>query len=418
MQAGVRTVDPGEPMPNHCRVTSEDRTKSSYDRHPYPATDIGRLIEQGGALPPKKWIQAIGRPGRASPRRVLVAGCGTGVEAFIVHRWWPEAEIVGVDFSPRSIAVARRLQSTAGAGRPIAFYVGDLTDPELASKVGGDFDLITCHGVLSYIPDPGRGLNALGACLRPGGALYLGVNGEAHPATRLRPWLASFGLAVEELRDERRLRELLGLWDALNDEGGGELATMSTSYLGGDVCGPHFNNWSVARWRAEANRCGWEIAGTDILPLALQVTMERENHRVLFPAGPGELAGRLDAARPAGFHRMMLRRVEAGELDVACTGAPGQTLRWTGLHAVRWGKEAGRRTERVVFQCATFRLRTEWTLTAAQAKALRGLVADGVASAAGLRAWTRSDAGRRMLGLWAGLGVVARDDTVAADPER
>ena len=266
-------------------MTSQERTKRNYERRPYPASakELAALIAKGGLLPPLKWMQAIGRPGLAAPQRVLVAGCGTGVEAFVLRRRLPHAEIVAVDFSPRSIAVARRLQLAAGAARPITFQVADLTAAGLARATGGNFDLITCHGVLSYIPEPGRVLKNLAACLRAGGALYLGVNGESHPATRLRPWLAGFGLAVDELRDERRLRELLALWDSLNDEGGGELATMSASYLGGDVCGPHFNNWPVARWRAEANRRGWEIAGTDVLPMALHLAMERENHRVLFP---------------------------------------------------------------------------------------------------------------------------------------
>ena len=195
-------------------MTPAERIKQGYERRPYPATDLGRLIKKGGSLPSLKWMLGIGRPGQLMPARVLVAGCGTGVEAFIQRHRLPKAEIVAVDFSPRSIAVARKLQRTTGPGRPITFLAADLNDPDLAAQTGGNFDLITCHGVLSYIPNPGRALKNLTACLRPGGALYLGVNGGAHPATTLRPWLAGFGLAVDEMKDERRLRELLGLWDA------------------------------------------------------------------------------------------------------------------------------------------------------------------------------------------------------------
>jgi hypothetical protein len=255
-------------------------------------------------------------------------------------------------------------------------------------------------------------LKNLATCMRTDGALYLGVNGEAHPASRLRPWLASFGLAVDELRDEQRVRELLGLWDALNDDGGGELASMSGSYLGGDVCGPHFNNWSVAQWRLEANRSGWELAGTDILPMALQLAMERGNERVLFPSGPGEVAARLDAARPAGFHRMMLRRGRIGSLDASGVARPPR-LRWTGLYTVRFTKiDSARKNETAVFRCPTFQLRWSGELSREQATALRDLVATSGAGGILQSVWARTDASRRLLWLWAALGVVAVQNTV------
>ena len=394
----------------HSRVTSEERTKRSYERRPYPTTNIAGLVEKGGSLPPLKWMQAVGRPGRSAPQRVLVAGCGTGVEAFVMRRRLPTAEIVAVDFSPRSIVWAQRLERATDGVRPITFRVGDLTDRKIADVVGGDFDLITCHGVLSYLPKPSVVLENMASCLRAGGALYLGVNGEAHPATRLRPWLASFGLAVDELREERRLRELLGLWDALNDDGSGELATMSSSYLGGDVCGPHFNNWSLARWRAEANHSGWEVAGTDVLPMALHLAAERKNDRVLYPAGVGELAARLDQARPAGFHRIMLRRATAGALSVTRAGEGARPLQWTGLYSVRFSQSGARRTVKAIFNCAAFHVRFEHELTAGQQGALRALMAAGVAPDGWTKQWNRTSEGRRLLWLWAGLGVVAVGD--------
>jgi SAM-dependent methyltransferase len=354
-------------------------------------------------------MQAIGRPGRAAPARVLVAGCGAGVEAFLLRRRLPAAEIVAVDFSPRSIVVARRLQGRARSARPINFLVADLTDPQLARRTGGAFDLITCHGVLSYIPEPGRALRSLGACLAPDGAMYLGVNGEATPSVRLRPWLAGFGLAIDELKDERRLRQLLRLWDSLHEDELGALAAMSTSYLAGDVCGVHFNNWPLARWRAEANRCGWELAGTDILPTALLLTMAQDNYLPLYPGGGGEVAAQLDQVRPAGFHRMMLRRAEAGELDLRLDGRDEPRLRWTGLFSVRFRATAGRRKVIAAFRCATFNLRLDQTLTQPQAEALRDLATSGVSSPGGMKPWTRTAAGRRSLWLWAGLGAVAVD---------
>ena len=328
-----------------------------------------------------------------------------------MRRRLPQAEIVAVDFSTPSIALARRLQRVGKFGKPIDFSVADLTDPDLAAKTGGAFDLITCHGVLSYIPDPGRALQSFAACLRDGGALYLGVNGEAHPATRLRPWLVRFGLAVDELCEERRLRELLRLWDSLHDDGYTGLAGMPPSYLASDICGPHFNNWPLDRWRTEANRSGWEIASTAILPLALRLTMDGDALHPLFPAGVGELAGRMDLARPASFHQMLLRRAAPGSLDIGQGSGWESRLRWTGFYNVRLTKAAAGDGKLAILSCATLHLRLACPLTALQAAALPALVEAGTAPAGWLRQWGRSEAARRILWLWAGLGVMAVGDT-------
>ena len=142
-------------------MTSAEKIKRNYERLPYPGTNPDVVDGKGGSLPPLRWMQALGRPGQPRPERVLVAGCGTGAEAFVVRRQLPRAEIVAVDFSPRSIAVARRLQRSAKWPQPIDFQVADLTSPDLAAQTGGNFDLITCHGVLSYIPEPALGLQNL-----------------------------------------------------------------------------------------------------------------------------------------------------------------------------------------------------------------------------------------------------------------
>jgi len=60
-------------------------------------------------------------------------------------------------------------------------------------------------------------------------------------------------------------------------------------------------------------------------------------------------------------------------------------------------------------RCAVFRLRLEWAVPAAQAAALRALIAAGRAGApAGWwKAWPRNDAARRTLWLLSGMGAVA-----------
>ena len=383
-------------------MTPTERTRSSYDVRPYPQGDLKTLIKDGGSLPPLKWMQAIGRPGEMEPKRILVAGCGLGVEAFVLRRQLPEAEIVAVDFSPRSIEKANRLQQRAGKARPIRFSVADLTDPELPKMTGGEFDLITCHGVLSYIPEPERVLRNLARSLRSEGVLYLGVNGAAHPSARLRPWLEGFGLDVNEMRNEPRLRELLGLWDSLRTDGTGPLAGKSASYLAGDVCGPQFNNWPLSRWVREAASEGWETVGAWLLPLALRLTMEGDHQQQLYPSGVSEVAVRIDEARPAGFHRILLRR-SSGK------AAGSRRLRWTGLYAVRVKNGESKSTKRVFLTSKTLGLSAEFQLKTTQIEPLRRLVGTKNMSEGWIQLFGRNDEARRLLWLWEGLGVVVRE---------
>ncbi len=376
-----------------------ERTRNSYDVRPYPQGDIKMLIKDGGSLPPLKWMQAIGRPGEKKPRRILVAGCGVGVEAFVQRGQHPEAEIEAVDFSRRSIAEAKRLQQSAGKARPIRFSVADLTDPELPKKTGGEFDFITCHGVLSYIPEPARVLRNLARSLRPDGVLYLGVNGAAHPSARLRPWLEGFGLDVNEMGNEPRLRDLLGLWDSLRTDETGPLAGKPASYLAGDICGPHFNNWPLSRWAREAASEGWEAVGTWLLPLALRLAMEGDHHHQLYPSGVSEVAVRIDEARPAGFHRILLRRSNGTE-------AGSGRFRWTGLYAVRVKSGESKSTKRVLLTSKTLGLSAEFRLKTTQIEPLRKLVGNQNVSEGWVQLFGRNDEARRLLWLWEGLGVV------------
>jgi SAM-dependent methyltransferase len=101
-----------------------------------------------------EWIAAVWQPARPSPSRILVAGCGTGAEAFSLSRRFPHSKIVAADFSPRSVAVATDLQRRMPAMKNIHFMVGDLTMQKFARTAERGFDFITCHGVLSYIENP------------------------------------------------------------------------------------------------------------------------------------------------------------------------------------------------------------------------------------------------------------------------
>lgn len=401
-------LTPGRARPLTARVTVADLNRRNYARHPYPAVDRHVHSARFDHLPPLNWIDALGRPGEPPLRRVLVAGCGTGAEAFALRRALPATVIVAVDFSPRAIALARRLQRAARPGRPVRFIVGDLTDTALEEKTGGRFDLISCHGVMSYIPGPQRALAVLAACLAPGGVLYLGVNGAAHPAERLRRWLKQRGVPVDGLRDERRLRTWLRLWDALHAGRATALAAQGASYLSSDVCAAHFNNWSLGRWLDTAGRAGWQPAASWALPALLRQTLEGATHRPLFPADPGTLLTCLDEASPASFHRLLLRRAgrPRGRWNDTAPDRPW-ALRWTGLYTlrIRPGRRGGQAW--AVLRCPTFNLQIDWPLSAREHVAATKLARARDSWSVWPAGWPDTEAARRTVWLWAGFGAVA-----------
>lgn len=389
------------------RVTLADSTRRIYEQRPYPATNRSVLRGRYTHLPPLDWIQAIGRPGQPLPARALVAGCGTGAEAFELRRALPEAEIVAIDFSARSIAIARQLQRAAPPARPVRFAVADLTDANLPQLTGGGFDLISCHGVLSYIPEPQPALANLRAAARPGAVLYLGVNGEGHHALRLRQWLTRFGLPVDQLGDERRLRDLLRLWDGLRTGPAPKLADLPASYLAGDVCGHLFNNWGIRRWGEVARRAGWQLRTSWMQPALLRTTLPASTHRSLFPAEVTEVLARLDEASPGSFHRLLLQSGTDAEPAWDGSRSPSEVeLRWSGLYSFQLQRARRNARPLAILRCPALNLRLEWPLNAAQADFVAQLAHTDAPWVRCPAACWRTEAGRRLLWLWSGFGVI------------
>ena len=285
-----------------------EKTRAIYEKYPYPAAGRSALETKRWNLAPMEWIMALWRPGneKDSPKRILVAGCGSGSEAFMLARKFPTATIVAVDFSSRSIAIAKALQRRSGRVKNIRFLRADLTGGRLAKTTGGKFDFISCHGVLSYIPGPERVLANLARQLRPNGALFVGVNGSGHFSVCGRPFLSSFGFDLAELREEPRLRELLKLWDRLLESSEGpRLPNKRTGYLAGDLFGPLFHNWSLSRWVRTAQKAGLHLSDSYSCWRKRRSLMEDDNALPLMPRSRADVSLLLDLIVPEMFHRLL-----------------------------------------------------------------------------------------------------------------
>jgi SAM-dependent methyltransferase len=109
-------------------------------------------------------------PGRSSElpvqAEILVAGCGTGREAAIMARRFPDARITAIDISAGSLAYA----AARCEGLGIDFRLMDLFD---VGQLDRRFDLIASSGVLHHLPDPEARWARLVDVLNPRGVMKI-----------------------------------------------------------------------------------------------------------------------------------------------------------------------------------------------------------------------------------------------------
>ncbi|HEX8172859.1 MAG TPA: class I SAM-dependent methyltransferase [Thermoanaerobaculia bacterium] len=127
--------------------------RAQYEEHPYP-----RWLTFHHPVPIE------GEP----PRRVLVAGCGTGRDVLRLAMAHPRWSIDAIDLSRASLAYAIRKARELGVAN-VNFRLADLR------FVGGTYDGIIAVGVLHHLASIEEGLRALRRCLAPDGELLAGL---------------------------------------------------------------------------------------------------------------------------------------------------------------------------------------------------------------------------------------------------
>lgn len=148
--------------------------RQQYEENPYPRWRRrgmpGLGLPLGEALRQRLPYHDIPAQLPAAPD-ILVAGCGTGSDAFQVAQSFAHAGILAVDISKTSLAYAMRATREYGVA-DIDFRHGDILE------LGGldrRFDLIVCSGVLHHMGDPLAGWRVLTGLLRPDGYMNIGL---------------------------------------------------------------------------------------------------------------------------------------------------------------------------------------------------------------------------------------------------
>ncbi len=143
----------------------------AYDAVPY----VARVIETCNVA----YLHAVGRlfgltPPPVEKIRVLELGCATGLNLLAQAERFPRADFVGLDISPGQIDAANALAAEAEVAN-VRFECRDIRE---GRDDLGRFDIVLCHGVLSWVPPEVQEalFGLLGRVLTPAGLVYLSYN--------------------------------------------------------------------------------------------------------------------------------------------------------------------------------------------------------------------------------------------------
>ncbi|MFH8572256.1 class I SAM-dependent methyltransferase [Streptomyces sp. NPDC017993] len=119
--------------------------------------------------------------------RVLDVGPGQGTQALRLAR--AGHQVTGLESDPKMLQAARDALATEPAGIQdrVRLMEGDGRETGV-HFLPGSFDVVLCHGVLMYVPDPDPMLAGLARVLAPGGLLSLVVRNA--DALAMRPGLS------------------------------------------------------------------------------------------------------------------------------------------------------------------------------------------------------------------------------------
>ena len=188
-------------------VAATDATGTSvaaqYEENPYPRWRATQASDPGDA---RGLINRITDPPAdedaagdwsTRPLRILIAGCGTGLQAIqSAHAYAPRAQVLACDISRASLRYAAMQARRHKVGN-IRFAHADILDlPAFDPPFDAPVDIIESVGVLHHMADPFQGWRHLLERLAPGGLMYIGLYSATARAalTRLRETLAAEGI--------------------------------------------------------------------------------------------------------------------------------------------------------------------------------------------------------------------------------
>lgn len=150
-----------------------DKSAREYETLFEPWLKIAGASREYFARSRLNWLSHLLRALGIAPKRVMDFGCGTGMSLSLLADIFNAEQVMGLDTSEESLAVARE---------SVGHHSVQLATP--ASYLPQqDLDLVFCNGVFHHIPPPDRpaALDYVYRCLRPGGIFALWENNPWNP---------------------------------------------------------------------------------------------------------------------------------------------------------------------------------------------------------------------------------------------
>jgi SAM-dependent methyltransferase len=162
-------------------LESLEKIRQQFDTGPYPRVPLeisckdnyNLLYYHNYATPFYLRNQQVIDP---KDKIILDAGCGTGYKALALAEANPNAKIVGIDISPKSVELAKARLEYHGFNNA-EFYVLSIED---LPSLGMQFDYINCDEVLYLLPEPAIGLQAMKSVLKPEGIIRANLHSSNH----------------------------------------------------------------------------------------------------------------------------------------------------------------------------------------------------------------------------------------------
>ncbi|MDH5735158.1 MAG: bifunctional 2-polyprenyl-6-hydroxyphenol methylase/3-demethylubiquinol 3-O-methyltransferase UbiG [Gammaproteobacteria bacterium] len=112
-------------------------------------------------------LHYIDQRAQLAGKRILDVGCGGGILSESMAQ--RGATVTAIDMGKAPLSVARLHAMETG----VEVDYQQITVEELAAKMAGEFDVVTCMEMLEHVPDPGSVINACYQLVKPGGSVFL-----------------------------------------------------------------------------------------------------------------------------------------------------------------------------------------------------------------------------------------------------
>jgi SAM-dependent methyltransferase len=281
--------------------------QAQYEENPYPRWHRAPP-SLAAAFPLRRALRALfphldlARFATVESPDILIAGCGTGLQAVITAARNPAGRILAIDLSRASLAYAMRRCRELGCAN-VRFAQADILR---LGSLPERFDLIECAGVLHHLRDPLAGWRILVGLLKPGGVMKVALYSEIarRGVVAARELIARHGLGAD-LEGIRAARQLVL---AQPEESPARVLAQSPDFYSASgardlVLHVQEHRFTTAQLAESLRSLGLDFLGFELAdPQVLRAYRER------FPDDPAAVAlanwGRFEAEKPHVFAGM------------------------------------------------------------------------------------------------------------------